>query len=76
VGTGGKNVANPAKTLKTTAIGRVVSVTTADGDEYVGALAAFRRSEDGEGFLVYLRGVAQPVEVPADGSVSVHQRAV
>jgi hypothetical protein len=69
-------VANPAKALKVTAIGRVVSVTTANGDEYVGALAAFRRSADGEGFLVYLRGVGQPVEVTAEGSVSVHQRAV
>lgn len=67
-------MANPAKTLKATAIGRVVSVTTANGDEYVGALAAFRRSEDGEGFLVYLQGVGEPVEVTADGSVSVHQR--
>ena len=69
-------MANPAKTLKATAIGRVVAVTTANGDEYVGALAAFRRNEDGKGFLVYLQGVPQPVEVPAEGSVSVHQRAV
>ncbi|MEV7647091.1 hypothetical protein [Arthrobacter sp. NPDC089319] len=67
---------DPGKTLKPTTIGRVVSVTKANGDEYVGALAAFRRTEDGKGFLVYLQGVGQPVEVPADGSVSVHQRAV
>ena len=67
-------MANPAKTLKPTAIGRVVSVTTANGDEYVGALAAFRRSGEGEAFLVYLQGVGQPVEVTAEGSVSVHQR--
>ncbi|MGM0931363.1 MAG: hypothetical protein ACQEXN_16870 [Actinomycetota bacterium] len=67
-------MANPATTLKPTAIGRVVSVTTANGDEYVGALAAFRRSEDGEVFLVYLQGVGGPVEVTAEGSVSVHQR--
>ena len=67
-------MANPANTLKPTAIGRVVSVTTANGDEYVGALAAFCRSADGEGFLVYLQGVGEPVAVTAEGSVSVHQR--
>lgn len=67
-------MANPAKTLKPTAIGRVVSVTTANGEEYVGALAAFRGSEDGESFLVYLQGVAQPVEVTVEGTVSLHQR--
>jgi hypothetical protein len=49
-------------------------VTTANGDEYVGALAAFRGSKDGESFLVYLQGVAQPVEVTAEGTVSLHQR--
>jgi hypothetical protein len=69
-------VADPAKTLKPTTIGRVVSVTKANGDEYVGVLAAFRRSEDGKGFLIYLQGVGQPVEVQAEGTVSVHQRAV
>ena len=66
----------PAKALKPTAIGRVVSVTTTNGDEHVGVLTAFHRRQHSEDFLVYLQGVPQPVPVPAEGSAVVHQRVL